>query len=407
MKSFSIRGLMLLCSIVLCGGAATAQTTIHELKLEQNKSKAVEGKAYLFAVPYTVPVANIVSSTNASVNAAQGKVTIYVYDGSRYAAGQDPWVAVSTNSELNSGRCYKMVLNGTTQNTWKCRPGNNPSEAKNVTVSKNEGTNPAVSGWNGVANTAWSKATGELTGVDYAFRYDNTNSVYVLELLDRSWDVGEPLIIQTAAAGKLAFTKSGVGFDFGGNMDPGEEFDSPRRLPSSETESGGYTLVISHPDGGFNDNIELYLQQQAKNSYVIGKDLAKLHGDGTGVLQLWMEAYGTDLAVHTAALTNGKADVQLHIYAPAEDDYILNIGGGDVSQFALVRDGAYQNKNINYWRIHLTKGDNVFTLQYGYPVPTALDEQKNEKRYTKVMRNGQMFILRDGQWFNVLGGRIP
>lgn len=399
---------MLLCGIVLCGGAATAQTTIHELTLEQNKSKAVEGKAYLFAVPYTVSVANIESSANASVNASQGKVAIYVYDGARYAAGQDPWVAVSANSELNSGRCYKMVLNGTTQNKWKCRPADNPSEAKNVTVSKNEGASPVVSGWNGVANTAWSKAQGELTGVDYAFRYDNTNSVYVLEQLDRSWEVGEPMIIQTAAAGKLAFSKSGVGFDFGGNMKPGEEFDAPRRLPSGRTESAAHTLVVSHPDGGFNDNADLYLRQQAKNSYVIGQDLAKLHGDGTGVLQMWMEAYGTDLAVHTAALTNGKADIRLHIYAPAEDDYMLTVGGGDAQQFALVRDGVSQSKSsITDWRIHLAKGDNVFTLQYGYPVPAALDEQKNEKHYTKVMRDGQIYILRDGQWFNVLGGRIP
>lgn len=395
--------------IVLCGLYVSAQTTVHELRLEPDRSTAVEGKPYLFAVPYTVPVANIESSADASVNASQGKVAIYVYDGPRHAVGLNPWVAVSTSGELNAGKCYKMVLNGTTQNTWKCRSTGTPTETKSVTVSKNAGSTPALSGWNGVANSSWSKASGTLSGVTYAYSYDNTNSVYVLDMLDRSWEVGEPMIIQTAAAGKLNFTKSGVGFDFGGNMDPGESFDAPShpyqaRAPQDETES--YTLVISPLDGGFTDNIELYLQSTAKDAYVIGKDLAKLHGDGTGVLQMWMEAYDTDLAVHTASVTNGQTAVPIHIYAPETDDYVLTVGGDNLSQLTLVRNGAYETKNINYWRIRLTKGENVLTLQYGYTVPTATDEQKADKRYTKSIRNGQLCIERDGHRFNVLGGAM-
>ena len=409
MKHFSLRGLMPVIGIVLCGLSVSAQTTIHELKLEQTKSKAVEGKAYLFAVPYTVPVGNIVSSTNASVNASQGNVAIYVYDGSLVATGGDPWVAVSTSGELNAGKCYKMVLNGTTQNTWKCRPTSNPSETKSINVSKNEGDSPMVCGWNGVANISWSKATATLSGGTYAYSYDNTNSVYVLDVLDRSWDVGEPMIIQTAEAGKMTFDKSGVGFDFGGNMEPGEEFDTPSRsskAPALHAETESYTLVVSPLDGGFNDNMDLHFQSEAKDAYVIGKDLVKLHGDGTGVLQMWMEAYGSDLAVHTTSVVNGKAAVPVHIYAPTTDDYVLTVGGGNVSLFSLVRDGVYQTKNINYWRIHLTKGDNLFTLQYGYATPTAVDEQKADKRYTKVIRDGRLYIQRDGQWFNALGGQL-
>ena len=409
MKRLSLRGLMPAIGIVLCGLSVSAQTTVHELKLEPERSAAVAGKAYLFAVPYTVPVANIESSADASVNASQGKVAIYVYDGPRHAVGLDPWVAVSKSGELNAGKCYKMVLNGTTQNTWKCRPAGTPTETKSVTVSKNTGSSPALSGWNGVANPSWSKASGTLAGVSYAYSYDNTNSVYVLDALDRSWEVGEPMIIQTAAAGKLSFSKSGVGFDFGGNMDPGESFDAPslrHNAPARKAETESYTLVISPLDGGFTDNMELYLQTTQKDAYVIGQDLAKLHGDGTGVLQMWMEAYGTDLAVHTASVTNGQTTIPIHIYAPQTDDYVLTIGGSNLSQFTLVRNGSYETKNINYWRIRLTKGDNVLTLQYGYPVPTATDEQKAEKRYTKSIRNGQLCIERDGQRFNVLGGRM-
>gem|GEM_PF-2232187 len=401
-KRFSLRGLMLLVSIVLCGVQLSAQTTIHELKLESTKSKAIEGKTYLFAVPYTVPVANIVSSTNASVNASQGKVAIYMYDGAQVAKGQDPWVAVGTSGELQSGRCYKMVLNGTTQNTWKCRPTSTPAEAKSVSVSKNAGSSPAISGWNGVANTAWSKATGELKGVTYAYLYNNTYAEYELEYIDRSWNVGEPLIIQTAEAGKMSFTKSGVGFDFGGNLDPGEQFDAPAR----HLETGSTTFVISPLDDGYSDKMEVFVQQEVKTNYVIGKDLTKLHGEGTNVLQMWMRAYNTDLAVHTAATENGKAAIELHIYAPTTNDYILTMGGSETAQFSLVRDGVYQTKNILNWRLHLTQGDNVFTLQYGYPTPTALDEKKAEKRYTKIVRDGKIYIECNGEWFNLLGTQV-
>lgn len=393
---------MLLMSIVLCGVQVFAQTTIHELKLEPTKSKAVEGKSYLFAVPYVVPVANIVSATNSSVNASQGKVAIYQYDGSLVAKGQDPWVSVSTNGELQSGRCYKMVLNGTTQNTWKCRPTATPKETKSVTVSKNTGSNPAISGWNGIANTVWSKAAANLSGVTYAFVYNNTYAEFELDVLDRMWDVGEPLFIQTAEAGSMTFTKSGVGFDFGGNLDPGQVFDAPAR----QTEASSHTFAIAPLDDGFVDKVELFLQPEAKNTYVIGKDLAKLHGEGTDVLQMWMRAYDTDLTVHTAPLDNGKALVELHIYAPSADDYMLTVNGDNVAQFSLLRDGVLQAKNIMNWRLHLTKGDNVFTLQYGYPVPTGLDDKKAEKRYTKIVRDGKIYIERNGEWFNVLGAQV-
>ncbi|MCR4664496.1 MAG: hypothetical protein K5660_03925 [Paludibacteraceae bacterium] len=404
MKCYSLRGLMLLLSIVLCGGAATAQTTIHELKLEQNKSKAIEGKAYLFAVPYTVPVANIVASNNSTVNASQGSVAIYVYEGARQANGQDPWEAVSNSSELNAGRCYKMILNGTTQNTWKCRPNANPSQQKNITISANTSSNPALSGWNGIANTSWSKATPTLNGVTYAYRYDNSNSVYILESLDRNWEVAEPMIIQAPAAGKMTFTTSGVGFDFGGNMDPGDEFDAPAR---NKEENSSYTLIISPLDDGFIDNANLFIQSESKDKYVIGEDLVKLHGEGTGVLQIWMEAYGTDLSVLTAATTDGKADIKLHIYAPETNDYTLSIGGDNLTRFSLTKDGATQTKTINYWRIHLNKGDNIFTLHYGNQTPTALETHKSDKRYNKIMRDGQLYIEHNGQWFNLLGERMP
>lgn len=399
MRRLSLRGLMPVIGIVLCGLSLSAQSTIHELKLEPEKLEAVEGKAYLFAVPYTVPVANIVSSSNAAVNASQGKVAIYVYDGPKRAVGLDPWVAVGTGSELVAGKCYKMVLNGTTQNTWKCQPTGTPTESKSVTISKNTGSSPVLSGWNGVANTAWSKASATLDGVSYAYIYDNGNGVYALENLDRTWDVGEPMIVQSPVAGKMTFTKSGVGFDFGGNMKPGEEFDAPSRKTASET----YNLVISPLNDGYTDKMDLTFQTEDKDGYVIGKDLAKLHGEGTGVLQIWMEAYGTDLSVHTAVLTDGRAVIPVHIYAPATDDYVLTAGGGDVSQFTLVHNGAYQTKSINYWRIRLTKGENILTLQYGFPTPTGIDESNTERRSKKVMRDGRLFILRDGQWFNALG----
>ena len=401
-KCFPLRGRMLLMSILLCGVQLFAQTTIHELKLEATKSKAVEGKSYLFAVPYTVPVANIVSASNASVNASQGKVAIYVYDGAMVANGQDPWVGVSSNSELRSGRCYKMVLNGTTQNTWKCRPTNSPKEDKSITVSKNAGNTPAISGWNGIANSSWSKATAQLSGVTYAFVYNNSYSVYELDALDRTFEVGEPIFIQTADKGTMTFIKSGIGFDFGGNLDPGEEFDAPTRL----TETNLHTFAIAPLNDGYVDKLDLYLQPEAKNAYVIGKDLAKLHGEGTEVLQMWIRAYDSDLAVHTASLDNGKASLELHIYAPSTNDYMLTVSGSNVAQFSLLRDGVMQTKNILNWRLHLVKGENVFTLQYGYPTPTALDERNADKRCTKVMRSGQLFIERDGKWFNALGERV-
>ena len=82
------------------------------------------------------------------------------------------------------------------------------------------------------------------------------------------------------------------------------------------------------------------------------------------------------------------------------------VNGDNVAQFSLLRDGVLQAKNIMNWRLHLTKGDNVFTLQYGYPVPTGLDDKKAEKRYTKVVRDGKIYIERNGEWFNVLGAQV-
>ena len=37
---------------------------------------------------------------------------------------------------------------------------------------------------------------------------------------------------------------------------------------------------------------------------------------------------------------------------------------------------------------------------------TGLDDKKAEKRYTKVVRDGKIYIERNGEWFNVLGAQV-
>ncbi len=369
--------------------------------LEVGKTSAIKGKSYLFGVPYTANMTDLECTTDEGAIFDE-RVSIYVFDGSRRANGQDPWVKLEYDADLYAGKCYKMVLDNCTGNTWKVGHTFTPTETKRLTLTTNTSSSALNSGWNGMANPRWSLATTSFNAVTYAYAYRNKEAVYELvKLSSRTWDVGEPFILQTSVGSSMSFSEDGTGFDFGGTMGGGDIFDAPQR---GQTEADN-VFSLQSVSGGYTDKAYLTLVESRKSSYIIGQDLEKLHGDGTGVPQLWLRAYDADLAVHTAATMNGEVSIPMYIYVPADGSYALQVAGADAAKFQLLLNGTTVSKNITYWTLHLTQGEHVLTLKVGNSVPTDIQTPTITSTATKFVRNGQLYILKDGQIYNALGGK--
>ncbi len=403
-----VRLMAILALITMSMAVNADEQKTYKLTLEKNTSAAVEGKTYLFSVPYTVPVTSIVADNDASATYASGKLTIYTYNGSNRAMGIDEWVKVGNNESLTAGKCYKMILNGTTANTWTFNYSSQPAEQKSVSIGANNSTNLLNKGWNGIANCSWGTAYGSLnsalSGIKYVTCYDNTYAVYKTTLLDtKSWDMCEPGFLKVTGNGTISFVANGAGFEFGGVLEGDEEGDAPARVLENTTT----TLSIQSTDGGYTDMAFLNLQEEEKTDYIIGQDLLKWNGEGTSVPQIWFNDYDTDLSVLTTATNNGTASIPLYVYAPADGNYVLQAKGSEVSKMALTKDGQKIAKTTNYWILTLTKGDNLVTIDYGYQEATDISETPNNARPTKVIMNGQIYIRHNGHLYNALGTQIP
>lgn len=387
---------------------AVADQILYQFALEPHATVAQQGKAYLFAVPYTLPATGLCAIKNNAVSIASGHVKLYAYNGFNRAIGTDEWTPLTTTDQLTPGVCYKMVLQGATFNTWTCNYTTDPVQTNTAVVSKNASATAINSGWNGIANPSWSSAyastSNSLSAIQYITCYDNEYAAYyVTTLSDKSWALAEPAFVQAPANGSLTFVSNGSGLEFGGQAPDDVIFDAPQRRQAAQAN----LLTLQSVDGGYMDRLYLQFQTEIKTAYTIGQDVAKWHGEGTQAPQLWVKNYNTDLSVHTATLQNDMATLTLQVYAPQDGNYVLQAEGPDAQQLTLSIDGTTVTKQIDYWILTLTRGLHTnLVLKRNTTTTTDIQSPAAAQHSSKVMRDGQLYILRDGRLYNVLGGSV-
>lgn len=256
--------------------------------------------------------------------------------------------------------------------------------------------------WNAIANPALYHADLNMTVIADA-------SQDVLQYINGGYTptsasnliVGAPIFVQ------VNNPQSTVNANVHGGAYPAPAY----RAPQAQTVDNRFVVEIAR-NGVMNDRLIVQTADEKDNTYVIGKDLAKM-GVGTQTAQMWISRYNTKLCKNTVEMLNDRADYPLSIYAPAAGDYtIANASANANAEYALylTRNGeAIWNLSEGDYVLSLEKGTST---QYGLRISakapqnaTGVDEAvidaQGEPR--KVLINDKVYIIRGDKVYSVDG----
>ena len=184
---------------------------------------------------------------------------------------------------------------------------------------------------------------------------------------------------------------------------------SPRRAASVQQLTA---IQIASEGQPFSDQLFISADETAGQGYTQGADVAKAGNIGNvNVPQIWTNAYNSKLCAHEAQLINGEAQYDLSLYAPANGTYTLtSMNIPDGYTLYLTQNGNRIWDLSESYVLDLTKGT---ATEYGlllvenYNAPTGVEQVQGDKvQGTKVLRNGILYILRNGKVFNAQGARV-
>lgn len=179
------------------------------------------------------------------------------------------------------------------------------------------------------------------------------------------------------------------------------------RAPQAQTADNRFVVEITR-NGMMNDRLIVQTADEKENTYVIGKDLAKM-GVGTKTAQMWMNRYNTKLCKNTVEMANDRAEYPLSIYAPTAGEYTLTAAQqrGDVDLYLTLNGEAIWNLSEGAYVVNLNKGTDA---NYGLRIsarktPTGVDEAivDAQGETHKVLINNQVFIIRGDKVYSIDG----
>jgi len=191
---------------------------------------------------------------------------------------------------------------------------------------------------------------------------------------------------------------------------------NPLRAPSRERGVSEFQLTLTREgDSNFADRLYVGADEEALNEYEIGRDLTKF-GTPTDakVAQIWASAYGMQLCDIDMPLTNDAASCELGMFAPKAGAYTLAIKAApsDATLYLTYEGNIIWDLTMSAYEFDLSKGT---TEGYGLlleakkapKVATGVEDvQQSDLNVQKIIRNGHVYILRDGQMYDVTGRNV-
>lgn len=380
--------------------------TVEEAELVLHMPEnAVSAQWFAFAVPFKVSLASGIRKEGETEPAISGlHFVIDKYDGALRASEQNGWSRLTVTDTLYPGQLY-MIAAYETPEAWRLTAAHPEliEETTSVNVSANQSAlGDHHSGWNGIANTLWKNAAAELDGVDYVTTYNNQYGAYEVALMaEHEFLAAEPFFVQTPDNGSVIFSDHAS-----------SPSSAPMRMALSSSESSVYTLGLTEVKSGYTDKTYMTLNEDKVDTYIIGRDLEKMQRGVSAVPQLWTEAYDMRLAAHEVVYMDSVANVSLGLYAPIAGSYRLEIQGvPDQTSVLLTLDGNFVSTlSLSTIDLDLTEGDNTGYGLYicnASKIPTSIENlSANSGESRKLLRDGQIFILRGDKTYTIQGQQI-
>ena len=365
---------------------------------------------YDVAVPWRVDAANGIFLGNSTTPAVLGTdIELFYYNGATRAK-EGPvdacWVPVKNESKkvLEPGRAYLFLIYKTNVSSVTFRKkAQEPLLTTATSVQQYNSTtgNEKDGGWNGIANPALYKAYLN-AGTETAQKINEAGDGYEPFTID-TLVVGQPVYVQVAAP------KSPV------EANAGSYAPAPARRMMTNDRPARYEVIISAAGASKHaDRLIIRVDEdKEEDAYVIGKDLAKF-GTGTTIAQMWVNRYNSRLSMNTVTLENDMATFPMSVYAPKTGEYTIAIERATEAEdytLYLTKDGeVIANLSDGAYTLNLEKGTTtIYGLRISARVPqvaTSIDEAVVDGKdavATKVLYNGQVFIIRGEKVYTVDG----
>ncbi len=410
---------------------------------------------YPFAVPFAATInANVeyLDSTLAAASKYGTHFAIKTYDGARRAEeGVDQtnnWVQLNRNEKLQPGVGYIIsALTYPDKDTATIRipmTVDNAWLANGELTTVNEVTRNAVAvaahtgaaatehqrhaGWNFVANPylsnfAGSEAsnkdgsfiTGELLIDKGEYYYDRDDDVpyvtiptynfahyYQVKLSDATLSPAYSFFVQVGDSGTMTFGRQ----------------QAPASIAARNAEERPVKMDvdITLSDNHSSDQTGIIISDRYSDAYEIGRDLEKLFGSAYNLSVYTLMADNTPLAFQALAIRSNMQVIPVGYRAPEQGEYTFRLNEATSSidllneqyeQLVLVdyQTGELTNLLIADYTFYSerTQADNRFAI-YAVPRQNAPTDLPNaigqDKEAQKIIHNGHLYILRDGNVYN-------
>jgi len=352
---------------------------------------------YAVAVPWTVALSGI-RDKNGNAFAAN---SLYVleFDAEVYASANreggrnDYWHFLHQNGhDMQPGKLYMIWFRSAqTAVQFYKKAGETTIWNTEVSVTTTTGEG-AQSNWNAIANPALYHADLS-TGATDVLKY-NGNDAYIIGSTT-NMIVGEPVFVQVETP------NPNVTADIAAAPAP------YRRAQQVTTTNNRFVVELSLA-GQLNDRMIVQTAEEKADTYVIGKDLAKMSVSALNA-QMWINRYDAKLCKNTLALHGESVEYPLHISAPQTGGYVLSASQerGDATLYLTYDGEAIWNLSESDYVLQLEKGT---TANYGLRIsarktPTGIDEAVVDAQgeTKKVLINNQVFIIRGNQVYSIDG----
>jgi hypothetical protein len=230
---------------------------------------------------------------------------------------------------------------------------------------------------------------------------NGTNSYKVVELNSTELAVGTPFFVQTPAAGSVTVRPTA---DI--------SYAPARRSAPSRLDACAVTFAAASAPLR-TDRIFISASEDALDDYELGRDLVKMAAS-TPLPELWINAYGKRLSVNNAPLYGAEeVAFPLSLSAPAEGDYILKMESApDNAEIYLMYNGRpVWNLAVSPCTLSLPKGvaEGYSLLLHACAPRISTDSEQTDGQTVdvqKFVRNGMLYILRDGILYDATGRKV-
>ena len=349
---------------------------------------------YCFTVPFAVSLTDGVY-TNEGVKLNSGSdYLIWRYDGEQRAATGKGWVKAT--EDLSAGVAYLIGFkNSETAKTFRFKKASGAlAEPSSITIAAHASGNAANANWNAVGNPSLrhinvtdNKTVQVLNNASQTFAPYQTN--------EQSFVVGSPFFVQATENLTLAAAS--------------HPLLAPARTPAQRMQACVeiYKEGRSWPD----DRLYVAADETASDTWEQGRDVPTLNTTSNRVALMHTPYYGMKLAAVELPWAE-QVDYSLVLTAPANGSYRMHAASVTEDVMVLLtKDGIpVWNLSADDCTMDLIGGtDTSYGLrlvQMAPQMPTDVTNIRTDSRCHKMMRNGQLYILRDGHWYNAVGQSV-